>query len=727
METTPLTGNEALNMGLHSLSGFELAQSQWQRFRFYCDNGHSAYVAKYRRNQRYFDGDGGQWADDDRTYMESIQGRKCFEINLSKQSVLTAVGEQISTRTDVTYKPKKGKASAQTAKDMSKVGMHILTENDYHSKETDVWMSGLISDRGYFDVRMNYDGNTNGEIKIVDVDATTVIPDIFATSYDPKEWPGFLRFMWLSLDEIEGMYGPEARQKAEKDYGIFCDRPFAEEFSQVNASDGTYGFGSTNGYYQWWDKETGELRLRVIERQYYEYSMCLHYIDPSTGDKEMVPPGMKDAEARAFADANGLLVMKLRGQRIKWCVTTATSVLFNEINPYQTYTIIPFFYIFNKGKTGSMMSDAISPQDLLNKSVSATVHYLTSLSNSGWIAQNGKLVNITPKELEKVGMKTGLVVVVDGPIGDCLQKIQANRFPDGMDRMAEHGEAWIKAATGMSDAEQGLDSPEVSGIALGMKTFQSKLQLALSLSNLELTRKLVGRKVIELVQQYYTNERVFKITGKDDYGRETEEEIALNQADMFGNILNDVTLGEYEIAVSTQPTAATYEESQFKQLGMMRKDMNVAIPDDEVIRRSNLANKHELADRMSNPQDGGVAAAQAQMLERQIADMEAATELKKAQRTKVIAEATNTNIQAMFGAVNAGKVISMIPAVASLADELMLSGGFEDHNAPPVVPQNIPRIPGIGDDLGITPNTSPNFPPQADSGAMAGVEGGGMA
>lgn len=701
---------------------YELARSLYQRFWFACWNGHEDYVRRNRRNYRYFHGDGGQWSDDDRAYMESVQGRKCFEINLAKQAVLTAVGEQIATRTDITYKPKKGRASSDTATVLSKLCKHFLGQNNYHILETDVWESGLISERGYFDIRMDFDGNLNGEIKITSPDPITVIPDIFATEYDPKEWPGFLRFMWLTLDEIEGMYGREARRKAEQDWSSYKDRPLTDEFPVDNRSDMNYGFGtSPGGYYPWWDQETGELRLRVFERQYYRREMALHYVCMQSGDTRIVPENVTLQQAQEYAIANELLLQKMTGRRVMWQVTTATSVLHNGPSPYESFTLIPFFYQFNKGRTGCMMSDAISPQDLLNKSVSATVHYLTNVANSGWMVPKGCLTNMTTADLQNVGMKTGLVVEYDPKIG-APSKILPNTFPTGMDRMSDRGEAWIKAATGMSDAEQGLDSPEISGIAVAMKQFQSKLQLAKALSNLQFTRTMVGRKIVELIQQYMTNERIYKITGADDYGRPKEEEIIINRVEASGEILNDITVGEYEVEVSTQPTAATYAESQFRQLGEMREKMRVAIPDDEIVRRSSLANKHELADRLANPQDSGTQAAQQAMLEKQMEELEAKIQLLKANRNKVVADTTNTNVQAMFGATNAAKEIALISQVAPMADAMMLSAGFEDHNAPPVIPRNVQPI--TGDLPDIPRNTSPNFPPLADHGYNAGIEGG---
>ncbi len=707
---------------------YQTASALMQRFWFACQNGHQDYVFRNRRNYRYYQGDGGQWSEGDREYMESVQGRKCFEINLLKQAVLTAEGEQIATRADIVYKPKKGDASAETATVLSKLVKHFLEQNNYHALESEVWKSGLVAERGYFDIRMQYDGNLDGEIVITTPDPVTVIPNIFSTEYDPKHWTDVTRFMWLTLDEIEGMYGVPARKKAESDWTNYKDRPFTDDFPVDNPSDSNYGMATTaSGYYQWWDNKTTELRLRVIERQYNKREMAYHYINPQTKDTRIVPASLSLAEARQYAMDNGLILQKMNGNRVMWTVSTATTMLHDSASPYETFTIVPFFYLFDKGHTGCMVSDGISAQDLLNKSISAEVHYLTSVANSGWIVRRGALTNMTTADIADVGMKTGIVIEVseERSLSESIQKIQPNQFPSGMDKMSGKAQGWIMATTGMSDTEQDMRSPEESGVAVAMKQFQSKMQLAKPLSNLQLTRTLVGRKLMELIQQFITNERIYIITGPSDYGQPTQEQLAINQIDPSGAILNDITVGEYEVEVSTQPMASTYEESQFRQLVTMREQMQVAIPDDEIVLRSNLANKKDLAEKMNSSKSDPAQELQMEMMKKQIAEKDAQIQLLIAKADSEIAKTTNTNIQAMFGATNAGMQIAATPGVAAVADSMMLSAGFKDHDAARAIPQGA-STPTLGAPVQpvVPANTSPNFPPQADSGYGQGLEGG---
>lgn len=701
-------------------SDFQLIQQQWDRFRFYCDNGHTEFVEKLRRNYRYYAGDGGQWSTDDRGYMESVQGRKCIERNGILPAVERAVGEQIATRADIAYKPAKGKATADIAKDLTKLGMHILNRSGYHRIEKQMYKDGLIKKRGFIRVRMDFNGNMNGEVDIRNVNPETVVLSPYADQYDPATWPDVMTISWLSLDEIEGMYGHEARMAADKAHAEYTEDSWSREFPHTNEMDDRQGFGTAAGnIYHFRSQDSGEVRLRVIERQYYKMSLCLHYVDPKTGDTEPVPDQTPIVQAREFAALNGLVLQKLNAKRVYWLVTTRFAVLHDDWSPYKTFDIIPYFWLFDYGHCLSMVDNAISPQELENKSLSASIHYQTSVSNSGWKVKTNSLKNMTVADLGERGMKTGLVLELEN-IEDA-QKIVPNTFPTGMDRLAQIGAEGIKSVTGMSDAEQGYDSPEVSGVAIHAKQFQSKLILADAHDNMAFTRILLARKLMELFQRFFTNERMFKIIGTDDRGNDTEEELVINRVNELGEIVNDITLGEYEVVVTSQPLAATFADTQFQQLLDMQ-ERGIPIPADVIILASNLSNKQQLAERMANPEDNGAAAAQLKLLEARIKDIMAGVELKAEQRNKLVADKTNTNIQGMFGAVNAAKVLAMTPGAAPLADELMLSAGFEDHNAAPVIPQQVPQLPV---NLPVAQNTSPNYPPQADSGYSAGIEGGG--
>ena len=88
----------------------------------------------------------------------------------------------------------------------------------------------------------------------------------------------------------------------------------------------------------------------------------------------------------------------------------------------------------------------------------------------------------------------------------------------------------------------------------------------------------------------------------------------------------------------------------------------------------------------------------------------------------MIAETAGKNVESYFSATNAANQIAMQPAIAPMADAMLLSAGIIDANAAPM----IPSVPAGVVPLDVPSNTSPNFPPNPDVGLTEGIETGAM-
>jgi len=202
---------------------------------------------------------------------------------------------------------------------------------------------------------------------------------------------------------------------------------------------------------------------------------------------------------------------------------------------------------------------------------------------------------------------------------------------------------------------------------------------------------------------------VFQITKTDINGNEQTEPMAINQFDpQTGQYFNDMTIGEYSIVITEQPMQVTFENSQFTQALELRKN-GVAVPDSVVIRHSNLSDKNEIIQQMSQqgqpPADPLVEAKKA---------------LIEAQTRKADADAVTKNVEGMFSATEAAKNIAMQPAVSPLADNLLSSAGFVDQDAAPIIPTAPEGLPVNPPET----NTSPMYPANPATGMNQGIEGG---
>lgn len=682
------------------------AESNWQRYEYAKRRGHRVYQAVAVRCEQFYLGAGRQWLPEDRSELKLTGNRPAYEINEVLGRINSAIGYQIHNRMDIAFLPRGGLADTDRAKIRSKVAMQICDSTNYHWHETQVFSDGLIQQRGYFDIRMNFDRNVFGEVEVGTHDPLDVVPDPDAKAYDPKDWSDVVVTRWYTLDDIESLFGREKRNEVEATVDVNGD------WGDGDDDEPRPKFGTDTPSLPMWDSymdEVGLRRYRVLDRQRWVYTMTPVAIYP-TGD---VKPLLNAApEQIAEYQQQGAIITKRMYRSVRWTVTTRFVTLFDDVSPYDRFTVIPYFCFFRRGQTLGLVDNAISPQEVLNKAISQFIHILNTSANSGWIIEQNSLVNMKEDEVQAQGSKTGLVLVYKQG-SQAPKKIEPNPVPAGVDRLIAHALNAIKNVT-VPDAMLGEDNQPMSGVALQSKQFVAQNQLAIPLDNLSRTRHMVAGMFDYLMTTFMDNHRVFRITETDPVtGRDVDDVIEVNRFDPVTRTwTNDLTEGTYDLVVSEQPMQITFENSQFQQALEMKK-IGVAIPDRVLIKHSNLMEKAEVIEQM---------AAQPQSVDPLT---EAKAELLKAQAAKTQADTADTRIKSQFGAVQAAQVIAMNPAVAPLADELAGSAGLVDQNAPPQIPQPAAPVPT---GPAIPQNTSPQVPLSPESpmmGAMDGIEGGG--
>tara|TARA_B110000116_G_scaffold127809_1_gene110792 strand:+ start:959 stop:3091 length:2133 start_codon:yes stop_codon:yes gene_type:complete len=574
----------------------QLAKQQYLFFKRAYDNGHKEFLDLKEKCNNFYIGD--QW-DAETIQKLKGEGRPHLTINQILPTVNVVLGEQIGRRVDIQFKPRRD-ATNDAALALTKLTLAITQANQYHWLESQMFADGLIEERGYVDARMNFDKNIQGDIEITAVDGGDIIPDPSASSYDPKDWREFYRYRWLSLDEIEETYGEEHRKKLEA--VISMEQGFGED--SIRRVRTTFGdpeeasADSTTNYYNDEESKNFTQKVRIIERQFYKPVKVFCLVDPTTGVLRHLPLDTKKEEAETLAAKFGASVYRKTTDKVRWRITADRFVIHDEWSPYQTFTIIPYFAYFRRGRPFGMVRNLLSPQEQLNKLTSQELHIVNTTANSGYVVEKGTLHGMTTDELRTSGSKSGVVIEVNpGKMGG-LDKIKPNTIPTGIDRMSLKSADNIKSISGISDALLGSESAEVSGVALDSKERRGQVQIQVPIDNLSRTRHILARKVLELVQDFYTDERIIYITNEVEPGQPTEE-VVINQEQEDGSIINDVSNGDYDIVISSLPARDNFRDSQFAEALNLR-NVGVEIPDYRVIQYSNLAHKDEIAMEVKN-------------------------------------------------------------------------------------------------------------------------------
>jgi len=197
---------------------------------------------------------------------------------------------------------------------------------------------------------------------------------------------------------------------------------------------------------------------------------------------------------------------------------------------------------------------------------------------------------------------------VDRPDGMIVKKqgksIEIRRDSDqaaGQINMMTLAQSTIQRASGISNENLGRQTNASSGTAIAARQMQGSVVTTEPFDNLRMAIQVQGEKQLSLTEQFYTEEKVVRLTG----ARGAIEWIKVNspevQADGSTRYLNDITASAADFVVSEQDYNGTLRQVMFEQLSAMSQ----RLPPEVALRFlriamefSDLPNKDEIAEQI---------------------------------------------------------------------------------------------------------------------------------
>ena len=574
-------------------TALETARNHWERYVRARDSGHSDYVKRATRQNSYYCN--FQWdqetADDLRA-----QDRPALTNNLITPTINTMASEFAARRSDVVFKPRIG-GDQDVADTLTKVYAQISDSNRLEWVKQFVFQDSLIMDgRGFFDVRIGFEDNWMGEVRVSALDPLDAIPDPDAKTDDPDEWNEWYLHRWLSLDEIAAAYGKRKAEKCRRMGEGGFDWGSSDEIYRREHTYGRSGEMPITAQLEGRSGEKGTIReYLVVERQHRVPGRTDVFLDPATGDERETPTSWTQAKIAEHADSNGLIIVPRMVRRVRWTVCCGSVVLHDDWSPYPFFTIVPCYAFFRRGHPFGPIRLMMSPQDQINKLTSQELHIVNTTANSGWLLEEESLVGKEPSDLEDDGAKTGIILEYRKGAA-APEKIQPNPVPTGIENAAIRAQMLLKEISGVGDALRGTAPASVSGVAIEAQTSRGVLMMQVPFENQRKSEQRLAERILTLVQRFYTEERILMVSNEDD-PMKPREELEVNRPTPQGRIVNDLTLGEYDVVISRAPARDSFDEMQFAEALSLRS-VGVQIPDDVVVELSHLSRKEHIAKRM---------------------------------------------------------------------------------------------------------------------------------
>jgi hypothetical protein len=251
------------------------------------------------------------------------------------------------------------------------------------------------------------------------------------------------------------------------------------------------------------------------------------------------------------------------------------------------YPFVPFMAIWEPSydlwtwKCQSLVRIVRDPQTELNKRRSKMVDIIDNQLNSGWIAKTNSVSN--PTSLYKSGQGQVIFLKPDAQMSD-IQRLEAPGIHPSLFQLEAEFEKDIMEIAGVNSELFGMaenDKVETAGLLSRMRQAAGLVNLQDLFDGLRESQKLLGKKVMKLIQLNYSPEKIQLITKK----RPTDE-------------FYSKTFAKYDVVVEEGILTDTQQQSEFMQYNALRA-MGVNITDEEIISASNLHDKKKIKDRMA--------------------------------------------------------------------------------------------------------------------------------
>jgi hypothetical protein len=328
-----------------------------------------------------------------------------------------------------------------------------------------------------------------------------------------------------------------------------------EEFRKLypDADDGGTSFtqrGTGDSQSEWITKED----IRLAEYYYTVREKATLYL---LSDGSATFADDKDFFKRL--DAYGITVIDKRDsfkKTIKYCKMTAVEVLEERDWAGKYIPIVPVYgrhiVIGDKRKKFGMIRYAKDPQRMYNFWQTSITEGVALAPKAKWLLAEGQdeghendWSNANIKSFPLLRYKQ---TDIDGRPAPAPVRLQPEPPQAGIMAAAMGVDNDIKAIMGVFDPAQ-LGQGNISGKALNGQQQQVDLTNFDYYDNLTRSISHVGKICLDLIPKIYDTERVMRIIGDDG----KPELLTINQRDSVDHVLNDITVGQYDVVMETGP------------------------------------------------------------------------------------------------------------------------------------------------------------------------------
>lgn len=415
---------------------------------------------------------------------------------------------------------------------------------------------------------------------------------------------------------------------------------------------------------------------------------------------------VRSAQMQGMIDSGHLSVYDAVRMKIRVAIFTNKGMLQDTASPY-LHDRFPFtpIWAFKRDRDNQpygVIRNMRDPQEDLNKRRSKALHIL---STNRVIADEDAVEDWDELE-EQAARPDGIIKKVRGTELELQNDTTLAR--EHVNLMIQD-QQFLEQSSGVTEENRGEVTNAASGTAINLRQTQGSVVTADLFDNLRYALQVHGEKKLSLIEQYYTEPKVFRIT--NDRGQTDFANVNMPQQADDGSleVQNDITKSKADFIVDTQDFRETVRIAMFESLmNLMGQldpevqlnllDMVVDLTDipgrDEIVRRIRELNGHvdpDAPDADEQREARDQQKAEDAELERRDREAEIAT--KETRAAKTTSDAARAEAEAMQKAADIAEILAANPQLAPAVDELFASFKEESGEIDPNSSGNVTPFP----------------------------------
>jgi len=513
----------------------------------------------------------------------NLEARPCLTINKVDAYVRQICNQQRQQRPRIKCQGMNNETDAKMAQIITGICRHVeVNSNADHAYDT-AFDFAVRMGWGYWRVTTDYvrPDSFDQEIYIKPIDNPfTVYFDPNSTAPDGSDAEKCLVTVVMAKENFRKMY-PDA-----DDGGSFSAR----------------GTGDSNS--EWVTKHD----IRIAEYFYtrIESTSLVLLSDGTTAYEDELP----NAETMDLAGIYEVSKRKTFRKTIKWCKLTAMQVLEEGTWAGKYIPIVPTYgqqcVVDNKRKKFGLVRMAKDPQRMYNFWQTSMTESVALAPRAKWIMAEGQDENHEQEWASANNTSYAYLrykqTDINGQPAPPPIRQAPEQPPAAIMAAAQSITQDLQAVVGIVDPNQ-LPMGNISGKALQGQQNQVDMTNFHYYDNLTRSIAHTGRIILDLIPKIYSAERVMRIIGDDGKPELTTVNQKTGQMDENGieMILNDVTVGEYDVVMETGPGYNTKrQEAVDSMMQLLAADPNLMQQaGDLIFRNMDFPGADVIADRLA--------------------------------------------------------------------------------------------------------------------------------